>query len=94
MLQPFSTSDSSGSSGSNGDSLVKITLDGLKHEQSIHPGGFISVNANDDNGSKVKNLFPETRDFTLTKLTTFSDPTLIEITLEVWPKKVARSTAR
>jgi hypothetical protein len=66
---------------------ITITTPGLPHNQNLTTGAYVPINANDDNGSLVRNEIPDVRDFQLDGPPgePFRDPDLIEVDVTVNP---------
>lgn len=42
---------------------IELVMDGVANNQKLNPGGFVPLNADNDNGSVVTNRIPAVRDF-------------------------------
>jgi VCBS repeat-containing protein len=63
--------------------VVRVGLDGwVPQAQKLNPGGFVRVNANNNNGSAVTNEVPAVRDFNAARLGA-ADPDLQQVNLTV-----------
>ncbi len=68
--------------------VVKIDLQmtGVGTEQKLNPGGFVVINADNDNGSPVTNGIPARRDFNVAPLPNgVNDPDLVQVNVAVTP---------
>lgn len=68
-------------------------MEGVLEAHELEPGGFLPVNANNDNGSRLTNFIPEVRDRDLSPMPV-DDPDLRQITLSVQPVNIPGATAR
>lgn len=66
--------------------VPKVSLDMAGVTNKVHEGGFVPVNADNDNGSVVRYYIPEVRDFEATSLS-FDDEDLKQLLLSGYPPK-------
>ncbi|HZT80608.1 MAG TPA: Ig-like domain-containing protein [Gemmataceae bacterium] len=69
--------------------VVKIELQtaGVGAGQKLNPGGFVMINANNDNGSRITNEIPARRDFDVNRMQV-NDPDLVQVNVAINPANV------